>query len=160
MEKFLKYYFIPIFFSIGYCAKAQYLCDNEYKVINKQKKTIQKKAKNITNVWILSNGDELNIPDNIKLTSLKYLTKEDENWEIIDSLLCVGKSKELIEKAKKRLQKQVYKVYDIRGYFNFPDSPNPQIRSILYFDFDINGDLIRVVIREKEFSPFSETYYH
>ncbi|PJB14777.1 MAG: hypothetical protein CO118_06755 [Flavobacteriales bacterium CG_4_9_14_3_um_filter_32_8] len=160
MGNYLKYYCLLISIFFGITTQGQYLCDEELHFIKKQKKIVQKKAKTIANSWILANSDDLNIPNDIKLSQLNFEPKKGENWDSVDSLLCVKKDKELINKAIQKLQQNQYVVYHIRAYFNFPNTINPEIRSMLYFDFDINGNLIRAVIREKEFSPFSETYYH
>jgi len=96
----LEILFLLVLIPFGISTYGQYLCDNEYRVINKQKKIIRKKAKKIANVWILTNADSLNIPEDIKLSKLKFLPKKIDKWYSIDSLLCVKKNKELIEKAQ------------------------------------------------------------
>ncbi len=161
MRNTYKYYcifFLIICFSTT--TQAQYLCDNEAKVINKQKKFIKKKAESLVKDWYTVNAAKLRLPVVLKFSKIKFLPEEDLRWEEIDSLLCIKENKELVVKAKRRLGKMKLAVYDIRAYFNFENTKNKAIRSILYFKFDINGNLIVAVIREKEDSPYSEKYYH
>lgn len=160
MKEFNKYCCLVFLLFFYFLAKGQYLCNNEYKVINKQRKIIRKKSEAIAKQWFLNNVDSLNLPKDIKFSKIKFLAEEDKQWYEIDSLLCIKKDNELADKAIKKLTELQLPVYDIRSYFNFENTSNPEIKSILYFQFDINGELIKTVIREKETSPNSEIYYH
>lgn len=140
------------------------MCDYEYKVINKQKRKIKKKCKKTAANWVVNKRDSLNLPKKLKLSIIKYLAepKEKNRWHEIDSLLCIDKkpTPDYIKKAKKNLLELQLVVYDIRTEFNFENTTNSAIKSVLNFEFDINGNLIRAVIREKKMSPFSETPHH
>ena len=157
----LSIYLLFLCLILAPIAKGQYLCDNEYKVINKQKKKIKKKCAKQANDWLLINND-LNIPTSIKLSKLKFLAEEKEKnrWHEIDSLFCIKKDSKYIKKAKKRLLELKLVVYDIRIEFNFDSTSNSEISSVLNFEFDIEGNMIRAVIREKKNSPYSETPLH
>ena len=161
MIKSNKYLVLFLFIFATTYINGQFLCDNEYRIINKQKRVIKKKAKLIANEWLIKNSDSLNIPKDIKLSKLKFKAEEIKRWEEIDSLLCVSKKKniELINRAKIRMVELELVVYDMRGSFNFADTKNPTIQSVLYFEYDFKGDLIRAIIRQKEMSPYSETPY-
>ncbi len=169
MYRVLKYILILSFIAFFTTnSKAQYLCDNEYRVINKQKRQVKKKCREIAKNWVNKNRDSLNIPKKIKLTKLKFKPKKQEihkeihynKWYEIDSLLCVKKNQEYINEAKKRMVSSKLVVYDIHADFNFIPSENDQIQSSLNFEFDIEGNLIRAIIRKKKISPFSGTPYH
>ena len=159
--KINKYIFLFLFIILTPCLNAQYLCKNEYRVINKQKRAIKKKAQLIAKEWLSKNSDSLNIPIDFKLSKLKFKAEEIDRWREIDSLICVTvkRNPELIKRAKIRMVELELVVYDIRGSFNFADTKNPTIQSVLYFEYDFNGDLIRAIIRQKEMSPYSETPY-
>ena len=141
-------------------AEAQYLCDNEVKVLMKQKKVVKKLAERQVKEWYKKNAVKLKLPEVLKFSKIKLRPQKDFNWQTIDSLFCLNKSKENNIKALKKMSKMKLAVYDIRAYFTFKNATNQAIRSILYFTFDINGDLLVAVIREKENSPYSEKYYH
>lgn len=169
MGKLVKYY--TLFFLIIFCVshvEAQYLCPNEYKIIRKQKKKVKKKVFMKAKEWILDNRNDLNLPRKLKLSKLKFKADEKEikvidrynKWQKIDSLLCVNKDPENINMAKMLLLEFELVVFDIRAEFNFDDSSNKEIKSVLNFEFDFDGDLIRAVIRKKKMSPFSETPLH
>lgn len=140
---------------------AQYSCKKEYRVINKQKKIIKKKSTAIAKEWLKLNATIKNLPSNLKLSKIKFLaeTKEEPKWFSIDSLVCLETTPTDIEKAKELLIKRNLVVYDIRTTFTYENNANPLIKSVLNFEFNFNGDLIRAVIRQKEMSPFSETPY-
>ena len=143
--------------------QAQDLCDYELKVINKQKKKISSKTQKIAKEWYSSNTSQLKLPEKLKFSKIKVKTLEDKSelkkWSSIDSILCLNKDGNAIEKAIKKMEQLNLSVYDIRAYFNFENSSNKEIRSILYFQFDINRNLLKAVIREKEDSPYSEKYF-
>lgn len=157
----LSIYLLFLFFVIASSSKSQYLCDNEYKFINRQKKKIRKKCAKQVNDWLLIN-DDLNIPKIINLSRLKFLTKEKEKnkWLEIDSLFCIKKDAKYIKKAKRRLLELKLVVYDIRIEFNYVSSSNSEIVSVLNFEFDIEGNMIRAAIRRKKGSPYSKTPLH
>ena len=166
----VKFYCFFILASVSLSVQSQYLCDGEYKVINKQKKRVKKKCKKIAHEWVSHKKDSLNLPKKLKLSKLKFRSEEKETdknnrynrWSEIDSLLCIQQkpTPEYIKKAKKRLLELQLVVYDIRTEFSFNNSSNNQIKSVLNFEFDIEGNLIRAVIRNKKMSPFSETPHH
>jgi hypothetical protein len=166
----LSIYLLFLFFVIASSSKSQYLCDNEYKFINRQKKKVKKKCKRIAKDWIISKRDSLHIPKKIKLSKIKFLAEEKEinknlrynKWHEIDSLFCIDKtpSTEYINKAKQRLYELQLVVYDIRGEFDFIPINNEKLSSVLNFEFDIKGNLIRAVIRRKKVSPYSEIPIH
>ena len=154
-----------MFILIGYFtpARAQYLCDFEYKTFNKQKRKIKKKCNKISIDWINQNRDSLNLPNKLKLSKLKFRSNEKETdknyrynkWAEIDSLLCVQRrpDPDYIKKAKKRLLELQLVVFDIRTQFDYSPSPNNKIHSVLNFEFNFQGNLIRAVIRKKKMSP-------
>lgn len=164
MARLFTYCFLITTLCFGYSTKAQFLCDYEYSVINKQKNVVKKKALANANLWLLDNADELNLPLKLKLSKIQIKTNEGQDevkkWDSIDSLLCLNKGSEVIDQAMNKMYKMKLAVYDIRTYFNFANTNNPEIRSILYFQFDINGNLLAAIIRKKENSPYSEKYYH
>ena len=51
-------------------------------------------------------------------------------------------------------------VFDIRTDFDYIPTANAKIASTLNFEFDIDGNMIRAVIRKKKMSPFSEIPLH
>ena len=165
MLKHTPLIFFIVLFTIS--SQAQYLCNNEYKVINKQKRQIKKKCKEIAENWVIQKQDSLNLPPKLKLTKLKFAPQKKEihkeihynKWHEIDSLLCVKKDPEFIKEAKKRMLSIQLVVYGIHADFNFIPTENEKISSSLNFEFDIEGNLIRAVIRKKKMSPFSETPY-
>ena len=166
----LPIYLLFLCFILALNTKGQYLCDNEYKIINKQKKKVKKQCKKIAKKWITTKRDSLNLPKKLKLSKVKFLAEEKEinknqrynKWHEIDSLFCINKkpSPDYITKAKQRLFELQLVVYDIRTEFYFIPSENEKISSVLNFEFDIKGNLIRAVIRRKKSSPFSETPLH
>ena len=143
--------------------KAQFLCDNEFNVINKQKKAIRKHAEFQVKDWYTKNAFRHQLPETLKFEKIQIKNEEDKGelkkWSSIDSLLCLNKGEEFNIQAMKKMSALKLAAYEIKTYFNFKHSSNPSIRSLLYFNFDINGDLLLVVIREKENSPYTEKYY-
>jgi len=160
MDNLLKCYVVILCIVTSLNANSQFLCDFENKIIKKQKKAIEKKAENIVKEWYRKNANQLNLPRILKFSKISIKTNEDLQWKEIDSLLCIKGNSNLIAIAKNRLIELKLAVFDIRAYFNFENTKNQGIKSILYFKFDIQGNLIVAVIREKENSPFSERYYH
>ncbi len=166
MNKRVLLLFFILFFTIG--IQAQYLCDNEYRVINKQKRKIKKKCKKIAKDWLTQKRDSLNLPPKLNLSKLKFRPEKKEihkephynKWYKIDSLLCVKKDPKYINEAKKRMLSQELIVYTIEADFNSIPTENEMILSLISFKFDIEGNLIRVGIRKKKMSPFSETPHH
>ncbi|PCJ26533.1 MAG: hypothetical protein COA97_05500 [Flavobacteriales bacterium] len=167
MTRLFTYCCLLIICCFSYSLKAQYLCDNEHKVINKQRKKLKKKCKKIASSWIINKRDSLNLPEKLKISKLKFRANSKEidkvqrynKWREIDSLLCfqAKPSSDYVKKAKDRLLELQLVVYDIRTEFNFINTTNHEIKSVLNFEFDYNGNLIRAVIRKKKMSPFSET---
>jgi len=168
MIKVLKYCYLFLFVGVIFTSQGQYLCENEYKIINKQKKVIQNKTQKTAKDWIFKYQDSLNLPPNIKLSKLKFLASEKEihknnkynKWYTIDSLFCVETDPKLIEKAKKKLVELNLVVYKTSATFSFDDTKKSPVKSLLYFEFNFKGELIRAVIRKKEMSSLTETYYH
>ena len=148
--------------------QSQYLCENEHKVIHKQKRKVKKKCKKIVYAWVIQHKDSLNLPKKLTFSRLKFKPEDKEThketnynmWYQIDSLLCITKDIEYIKEAKKKLLELQLVVFDIRSEFSFGDAENLEIKSVINFEFDIEGNLIRAVIRKKKNSPFSETPYH
>ncbi len=142
-------------------AIGQYTCDYEYKVMNKQKKKVKKKTKKIALKWLNEHMASLNLPTDLKPSKLKYKTEKKEaiKWDQIDALLCKKKKEVDTEAAFKIIEELRLVVYDISIEFDYANTVNDRIKSVLNFEFDINGNLIRAVIRKKKMSPFSETPY-
>lgn len=159
MRRLKKYGCLLLLLSIGVGTFAQNLCEKEYRIINKQKRKLKQKTKKIAQEWLAIHKDSLNLPDNLKLSRLKFLheEKEEQKWHSIDSLFCVKGGDAYIEKGKQLLIEKKLVVYDIRTSFDFANSSNPLIKSVLNFEYDFNGNLIRAIVRQKEMSPFSET---
>ncbi len=167
MKKYSNYFYVLLLL-VGFSltAQGQYLCDFEYKVINKQKKKVKRKCKKLAEAWLIEKRDSLKLPMDLKLSKVKFMAEEKEinkvlrynRWWEIDSLLCVKKKPDYAyaETAKKRLSEMQLVVFDIRTDFDYIPTPNAKISSTLNFEFDINGNLIRAVIRKKKMSPFSE----
>ena len=168
MRKLLKFNLLIILVSISFLSYGQYLCDYEYKIINKQKNKVKKMCKKTAENWIIQKKDSLHLPQKLKLTKLKFLPEEKEinkepfynKWYDIDSLLCIKKNPEYVKKAIEKMLDLELVVFDIRTEFDFEDAQNKKINSVLNFEFDFNGNLIRAVIRKKKMSPFSETPLH
>ena len=143
---------------------AQYLCEYEVKIINKQKKQIKPYAESILKEWYSKNAVQLKLPQTLKFSKIEFKPDESKSaqkkWSSIDSILCIEKSDRQLLKGFTQLKKLNMVVYDIRATFIFKDAISTAIKSLIYFEFDINGDLIRAVIREKESSPFTEKYYY
>lgn len=142
--------------------QAQYVCDYEYKVTNKQRRKLKRKCKKVAITWYKNHRDSLKISSDLTFSKLKYQADEDEyeKWAIVDTLLCNNERKNNIELAKQKMKELGLAVFDIRAYFHHPEELNPKIRSILYFQFDIHGKMLRAIVRRKEMSPTSEIYYH
>jgi hypothetical protein len=166
MAKPYKYYFVLLLVCFSFNTYGQYLCDYEYKIINKQKRKVKKKCKAIAKKWLIQKKDSLNLPKKLKLSKTKFLADEKEfhknslynPWFEIDSLFCIKKDPEYVKKAIKRMLELQLVVYDIRTEFDFDNSSNVKINSVLNFEFDYNGNLIRAVIRKKKMSPYSEKH--
>jgi hypothetical protein len=155
-----KYLFIVVLILIGIQPiSAQYSCKKEYRVMNKQKKKVKKQTKIQADQWLVKHADSLHLPSDLKLSKLKFLaeTKEEKLWISVDSLICLKSTPETIDAAKKLMLDRNLVVFDIRATFSYTNSDNPLIKSVLNFEYDFNGKLIRAVIRKKEKSPFSET---
>ena len=144
--------------------QSQNLCEYEVKVINKQKKKVKAITESIVKEWYTKNAVTLKLPETLHFSKIKFKPNESKTelkkWSSIDSILCVKKSEQQLIKGFSEMRKLKLVIFEISATFNFKNSLTPLIKSLLYFEFDINGDLIRAVIREKESSPYTEKYYY
>lgn len=150
--------------------KSQYLCDYELRVLNKQKKQVRKECVLFAKTWIKNHRDSLNIPKKIKLSPFKFQPRPDEyekgeynhinQWEAIDSLLCVNERKTYVNTAKEKLREQKLTVYEISTSFTPVNAENPEIGSSLYFQYGIDGKNLRIILRIKTLSKTSEVFFH
>ena len=147
-----------------FSVQSQNLCEYEVKVINKQKKKVKAITESIVKEWYAKNATSLKLPETLHFSKIKFKPNESKTelkkWSGIDSILCVKKSEQQLIKGFSEMRQLKLVIFEISATFNFKNSLTPLIKSLLYFEFDINGDLIRAVIREKESSPYTEKYYY
>lgn len=170
MNKLLKYCCLFILLSTFNYSNAQFLCDYEIRMMNKQKRKVRKSCSKISKEWVKKHTDSLNIPNKIKLSKFKFEPKKDEyekgeyfpfsQWESTDSLLCVNDRKNNVDKAINNLEKLNLTIYQITTTFTPTNADNPEISSSLFFQYGIKGKLIRVILRKKEMSRTSEIFFH
>lgn len=168
--KLFAYIGLIILLACCFQAKSQYLCDYELRVLNKQKRQVRKDCVSHAKSWIKSHRDSLNIPKKVNLSPFKFQPRPDEyekgeynhinQWETIDSLLCVTDRKNYVNTAKDELKKRDLTVYEISTSYTPTNADNPQIGSSLYFQYGIDGKVLRIILRIKTLSKTSEVFFH
>lgn len=109
-------------------------------------------------------------PEKVNLSPFKFQPRPDEyekgeynhinQWETIDSLLCVTDRKNYVNTAKDELKKRDLTVYEISTSYTPTNADNPQIGSSLYFQYGIDGKVLRIILRIKTLSKTSEVFFH
>ena len=83
MDNIVKYYlFFFLFTILSLNVHSQFLCDNEYQVINKQKKAIKKHAEFQVKESYIKNPSKLMSPSVLKFSKIQIKTEEKDFDEL------------------------------------------------------------------------------